>query len=74
MACFRTTHATDAEHDDVTELDPDGTAGLWELDGPRDLAFRPEWVAGLLSEHRALDHAPALATATVNHWERGPRR
>ena len=67
-----------AERDDVAPLDADAaatrTAALWERYGPRDLAFRPEWVAGLLSEQRALDDALALATATVNYWERGPGR
>jgi hypothetical protein len=67
-----------AERDDVPELDADQTAtrtaALWARYGPRDLAFRPEWVAGLLSEQRALDDALALATATVNYWERGSGR
>src|SRR5262245_9896915 len=57
-----------AERDDVAELDADDTAAraaaLWERYGPRALPFRPDWVAGLLSEHRALDDALALATAT----------
>jgi len=67
-----------AEHDDVPGLDADETvtrmAEVWERYGPVDRAFRPEWVAALRSEHRTLGDALALATATVNYWERGPSR
>src|SRR4029450_1111677 len=67
-----------AERDDVAELDAAETAArtaaLWERYGPRDRTFRPEGVAGLLSEQRVLDDALELATATVNYWERGPGR
>jgi hypothetical protein len=67
-----------AERDDVAELDADETAArmaaVWKRYGPGDRAFRPEWVAVLLSEQRALGDALALATATVNYWERGPGR
>jgi len=67
-----------AERDDVAELDSDATAArmatVWERYGPGDRAFRPEWVAVLRSEQRALGDALALASATVNYWERGPAR
>jgi hypothetical protein len=67
-----------AEHDDVAQLDSDETvarmAEVWERYGPAGRAFRSEWVAALRSEHRALGDALALATATVNYWERGPTR
>ena len=67
-----------AEHEDVPGLDADETvtrmAEVWERYGPGERAFRPEWVAALRSEHRTLGDALALATATVNYWERGPAR
>jgi hypothetical protein len=67
-----------AERDDLAELDSDATparmAAVWERYGPGDRTFRPEWVAVLRSERRALGDALALATATVNYWERGPTR
>jgi hypothetical protein len=67
-----------AERDDVADLDSEGTvarmAAVWQHYGPGDRAFRPEWVAILRSEQRALGDALALATATVNYWERGPAR
>jgi hypothetical protein len=67
-----------AERDDVVQLDADETvarmAAVWERYGPAERAFRPEWVAVLRSEQRALGDALALATATVNYWERGPSR
>ena len=67
-----------AERDDVAELDSEATAArmatVWQRYGPRDRTFRPEWVAVLRSEQRALGDALALATATVNYWERGPAR
>lgn len=68
-----------AEHDDVARLDADETvarmAEVWERYGPAGrFAFRPEWLAALRSEHAALGDALALATATVNYWERGPSR
>jgi hypothetical protein len=67
-----------AEHDDVDQLDADETvarmAEVWERYGPAGRAFQPEWVAALRSEHSALGDALALATATVNYWERGPSR
>jgi hypothetical protein len=67
-----------AERDDLAELDADDTAArsaaVWERYGPRDLAFRSEWVAVLRSEGRALGDALSLATATVNYWERGSGR
>jgi hypothetical protein len=67
-----------AERDDLPELDGDDAAArmtaVWERYGPKDRAFRPEWVAVLRSQQRALGDALALATATVNYWERGPSR
>jgi hypothetical protein len=67
-----------AERDDVGDLDSEEAgarmAAVWERYGPGDRAFRPEWVAVLRSEQRALGDALALATATVNYWERGPTR
>jgi hypothetical protein len=67
-----------AERDDVPDLDSEATvarmATVWQQYGPGDRAFQPEWVAVLRSEQRALGDALALATATVNYWERGPAR
>jgi hypothetical protein len=67
-----------AERDDVGDLDSEEAgarmAAVWERYGPGDRAFRPEWVAVLRSEQRALGDALALASATVNYWERGPAR
>ena len=67
-----------AERDDLAELDADDTvarlATVWERYAPRGRAFKAEWVAELRSERRALGDALALATATVNYWERGPSR
>jgi hypothetical protein len=67
-----------AERDDVAELDADDVvarmADVWARYGLVDRAFRPEWVAVLRSERRALGDALELATATVNYWERGPGR
>ena len=67
-----------AERDDLAELDSEATAArmaaVWQRYGPADRPFRPEWVAVLRSEQRALGDALALATATVNYWERGPAR
>ena len=67
-----------AERDDVADLDSEATvarmAAVWQRYGPGDRTFRPEWVAVLRSEQRALGDALALATATVNYWERGPAR
>jgi hypothetical protein len=67
-----------AERDDIAELDSPDTAAhmasVWERWGQGDRPFRAEWVAMLSSEQRALGDALALATATVNYWERGPGR
>jgi len=67
-----------AERADLAELDADDAvtrmAALWEQYGPRDRAFRPEWAAALRSERRGLSDALALASATVNYWQRGPAR
>src|SRR5262245_29855266 len=67
-----------AERDDLVELDGDDAAArmaaVWERYGPGDRAFRSDWVAALRAEQRALGDALALATATVNYWERGPSR
>jgi hypothetical protein len=67
-----------AERDDLVEVESDATAermaAVWERFGPSDRTFRPAWVAVLRSEGRALGDALALATATVNYWERGPTR
>src|SRR5262252_8069915 len=67
-----------AEHDDVAALDADDTvtrmAEVWKRYGPSEQDFRPEWAAALRAEHRTLGDALALATATVNYWERGPSR
>jgi hypothetical protein len=67
-----------AERDELAELDGDDAAArmaaVWERYGPGDRAFRSDWVATLRAEQRALGDALALATATVNYWERGPGR
>ena len=67
-----------AERDEVADLDSEATAArmaaVWQRYGPGDRPFRPEWVAVLRSEQRALGDALALASATVNYWERGPAR
>jgi hypothetical protein len=67
-----------AERDDVAELEADDAvarmAAVWARYGPAERAFDPDWVAVLRSERRALGDALALATATVNYWERGPAR
>jgi hypothetical protein len=66
-----------AERDDVVCLDVGDAVGrmpaVWERYGPSDRPFRPEWVAVLRSEQRGLGDALALATATVNYWQRGVR-
>lgn len=65
-----------AERDALPELDGDEAVArmeqAWQRLGPRNLAFRPEWLAVLPAEQRALGDALELATATVNYWERGP--
>jgi len=67
-----------AERDDLAELDGDDAAArmaaVWERYGPGDRPFQSDWVAALRAEQRALGDALALATATVNYWERGPGR
>ena len=67
-----------AERDDVGDLDSEAAgahmAEVWQRYGPADRTFRSEWVSILRSEQRALADALALATATVNYWERGPAR
>jgi hypothetical protein len=67
-----------AERDDVLPFDADDAAArmavLWERYGPAGRPFRPEWTAMLRSEQRGLGDALALATATVNYWQRGSDR
>jgi hypothetical protein len=67
-----------AERDDDVDVESDAAAArmaaVWERYGPSDRTFRSEWVAVLRSEQRALGDALALASATVNYWERGPAR
>jgi hypothetical protein len=67
-----------AERDEVPELEGDDAvarmSALWARYGPAQCAFAPEWVAVLRSQQRELADALALATATVNYWERGPAR
>jgi len=67
-----------AERDDVGDLDSEAAgarmAAVWQRYGPADRTFCSEWVGILRSEQRALGDALALATATVNYWERGPAR
>jgi hypothetical protein len=67
-----------AERDDTGDLDSEEAgarmATVWERYGPADRTFRSEWVEVLRSERRALGDALALATATVNYWERTPAR
>jgi hypothetical protein len=67
-----------AERDDLVEAESDAPAArmaaVWERYGPKDRTFRAEWVAVLRSERCALGDALALATATVNYWERGSAR
>jgi len=67
-----------AERDDTGDLDSEEAgarmAAVWERYGPADRAFQSEWVGVLRLERRALGDALALATATVNYWERTPAR
>jgi len=67
-----------AERDEVPELEAGDAvarmATVWARYGPAGRAFEPGWVAVLSSEQRAIGDALALATATVNYWERGPAR
>jgi hypothetical protein len=67
-----------AERAELVDLDGDDAearmAAVWERFGPRDRAFRPEWAAALRSERSGLSDALALASATVNYWQRGPAR